>query len=217
MNKPSDYYQRKRKELTIFIPKRYFKVLEIGCAEGNFRENLNQECEYWGVEPFAAAAEVAMKKLDKVLVGTYQEIKNSLPKYYFDLVICNDVIEHMVDPDEFFQTIKEYINKDGCLVGSIPNVRYISNLFRLLMKKDWKYTDQGILDDTHLRFYTEKSLKRTISENGFVIEQFQGINPYRTGAISLKIFFEKCLYYFTILIYGMDIKFKMFGFRIRCK
>jgi 2-polyprenyl-3-methyl-5-hydroxy-6-metoxy-1,4-benzoquinol methylase len=201
--------------MTPLLPKHYSRVLEIGCGEGNFRGQLNQECEYWGVEPFEASAKVASKKLDKVLIGTYQYVLKQLPKDYFDLVICNDVIEHMIDHDEFLQSITKNLKKEAYLVGSIPNVRYISNLFEILIKKDWRYKNAGIIDKTHLRFFTEKSLKRTIKENGFVIEQFQGINPYLAGSISIKGLLRRCLYCFAILIFGQDVKFLQFGIRIR--
>lgn len=211
MSNAAIYYQRVRNEMTPLLPKQYSKVLEIGCAEGNFRNNLSQEHEYWGVEPNESAVAIAKEKLDKVLIGTYEETVNQIPNDYFELVICNDVIEHMVDLDEFFQSIKKKIKKDGCLIASIPNVRYLSNLFEILVKKDWEYKNEGILDRTHLRFFTKKSLIRTISDNGFLIDQIIGINPYRGGSG-----LTQCLYYFVILLFGQDIKFRHFGLRIRC-
>ena len=192
------------------LPQQYSRVLEIGCAEGKFRENLNQVHEYWGVEPVESSATTASTRLDKVLIGTYQEIHNQIPNDYFDLVICNDVIEHMVDHDEFLQSIKKKIKKGGCLIASIPNVRYLPNLIKILVKKDWEYKDEGILDRTHLRFFTKKSLIRTITDNGYVIDQFMGLNPFRRCSI-----IKRCFYYFVILLFGQDVRFLQFGIRIR--
>ena len=211
----SVYYQYERKDVTPLLPKHYSRVLEIGCGEGSFRGNLTKECEYWGVEPNEAAARIASERINKVLIGTYLKVLNQLPKDYFDVVICNDVIEHMVDHDEFLQSIKTNLKKDSYLVGSIPNARYVGNLFEFLVKKDWEYKDQGILDKTHLRFFTEKSLKRTIKENGFAIEELQGIYPYQDGSISIKSVLRRCLRSFAILIFGQDSKFYQFGIRIR--
>lgn len=211
MNDTSAYYQWYRKEMIPFLPKHYSRVLEIGCGEGNFREHLSNEHEYWGVEPVKSIATIASEKLDKVLNGTYQEVVNQIPDDYFDLVICNDVIEHMVDHEEFFQSIKKKIKKDGCLVASIPNVRYLGNLFSILVKKDWEYKNKGILDKTHLRFFTKKSLKRTINNSEFIIDQFKGINSCLVG----RSFLERCLYYFAILVFGEDTRFLQFGIRIR--
>ncbi len=196
--------------MTQLLPNQYSRVLEIGCGAGVFRENLSQNHEYWGIEPVESVAEMAAKVLDKVLIGTYKEMFDQIPDDYFDLVICNDVIEHMVDHEAFFQSIRKKMKKDGCLVASIPNVRYISNLFEILIKKDWKYRNEGILDRTHLRFFTKKSLIQTITDYGFEIDQFMGINPY-PGGLSWK----RWLYPLVLLLLGQDVKFLQFAIRIR--
>lgn len=100
-----------------FLPVAYSRVLEIGCADGEFRQNLTGEHEYWGVEPVRSAANTASKRLDNVLVGTYAEVEGDIPNDYFDLVICNDVIEHMVDHDKFL----------GPLNTSFPMVAVLSH------------------------------------------------------------------------------------------
>ena len=195
-----------------FIPEYYSKVLEIGCGEGNFKNNLNYKNEYWGVEPNEIACSNAKKKLDRVLEGTYQDVEKDLPNSYFDLIICNDVIEHMRDHEKFLQSIKKKIKKNGVLISSVPNVRYVDNLFNLLKRKDWKYVNSGILDKTHLRFFTKKSLKRILEDNGFVIEIFKGINPKKRSSL-LKQFNTN----FLIFLFGKDSRFLQFGFRIKQK
>ena len=195
--------------MMLLLPEQYSKVLEVGCGEGNFRKNLSQENECWGVEPIKASARKASEKMDKVLIGTFNEMYDQIPDDYFDLVICNDVIEHMTDHEEFFQSIKKKIKKEGCLVASIPNVRYILNLIELLVKKDWEYKDSGILDRTHLRFFTEKSLKRTIIDSGFEIDQFKGINIYRSGGVK-RYFFNV-----VFMLLGQDARCMQFGIRIK--
>ena len=209
MTNPAAYYQNYRKEMKLLLPEHYSKVLEVGCGEGNFRKNLSQENEYWGVEPIISTASKAYKKLDKVLIGTFNEMYDQIPDDYFDLVICNDVIEHMTDHEEFFHLIKKKIKKEGCLVASIPNVRYISNLIELILRKDWEYKEAGILDRTHFRFFTEKSLKRTIIDSGFKIDEFRGINIYRSGGIK-RYFFN-----FVFMFLGQDARCTQFGIRIK--
>lgn len=194
-----------------FLPTQYHNVLEIGCGEGNFRDSLSQHCEYWGIEPSQDAANVAAQKIYKVLNGTYEEVFNQLPDSYFDLIICNDVIEHMVDHDAFFLTVKNKMKKNSFIIGSIPNVRYLHTLIELLIKKDWIYRDAGILDRTHLRFFTEKSLKRTFTDHEFIIEEFCGINQATFKKRSIKNFIKKLLIY----IIGRDSRYLQFGFRIK--
>lgn len=140
----SEYYRGKRPDVGKFLPKQYARVLEIGCGEGEFVTNLRLPCEVWGIEPCERAAKNASEKLHKVLNGLYQEVSDLLPNDYFDLIICNDIIEHMEDHDQFFESIKTKMTENAYLVGSIPNVRYVGNLFALLIKKDWKYEDAYI-------------------------------------------------------------------------
>jgi len=215
MSTVDSYYKNTRPEVCVFLPDSYSKVLEIGCAEGEFRHNLDKHCEYWGVEPSPRAAKTATKFLHKVLIGTYDEIAEHLPDHYFDLIICNDVIEHMVDHNIFFQQIKTKLHPNGYITGSIPNVRYINNLIEVLLEKDWRYKEQGILDKTHLRFFTEKSLKRSIEENGFTIEKLEGINNYLKNLFSLDGVYRRIKYFPMIFILGQDIKYMQFGIRIR--
>jgi len=223
MPKPSDYYRSKyyrskRPEIAQFLPKQYANVLEVGCGEGYFATNLNPSCEVWGIEPVYNIAKNALQRLNKVMIGSYKEVCDQLPNHYFDLVICNDVIEHMENHDQFFQSIKEKMKQNAYLVGSVPNVRYVYNLHELLIEKDWLYKDSGILDRTHLRFFTEKSLKRTLNEHGFLIESFKGLKSGITRPSSLKRLAKNIM--LLSIIFGSfgffrDIRFLRFGFRAR--
>ncbi len=198
-----------------FLPDHYQTVLEIGCGEGNFAQNLKVGCEVWGLEPCKEAAQKASHKLDKVLCGKIEETYKELPNEYFDLVICNDVIEHMEDHEWFFSMIKKKMKNNAFLVGSIPNVRYYYNLKEILIYKDWEYKKEGILDSTHLRFFTEQSIKRTLLKNSFNIEKFCGINKinYNDFGINSIInnIFVKMLIIFTFGYYK-DIEYLQFAF-----
>jgi len=191
------------------LPKHYTTVLEIGCGEGRFRANLDLPHEYWGLEPVRRAAEVAGEKLDRVLIGTYTEQMDALPDHYFDLIICNDVIEHMTDHDFFFETIKAKLKKGGTLVASIPNVRHILNLYELLVKKDWEYKDAGILDRTHFRFFTRKSLLVILARHQYEVEYLKGINGYVGDS-----FLKRLIAFVIISIMGHDTRFLQFAIRV---
>lgn len=180
------YYQHKRSEMIPFMPSEYSRVLEIGCGEGGFRSNfIDKEHEYWGVEMQTNMP--ARERLDKVLVGTYDEVSNNLPDHYFDLIVCNDVVEHMENHIAFLNNIKSKLSASGRLVLSIPNVRYIANLAELLFQKDWRYRDSGILDRTHLRFFTKKSLIQVLAQTGWTINKIEGINRYGHHRIGHKL------------------------------
>lgn len=205
MNSLEEYYESERSDMASFIPADYQRVLEIGCGDGGFSKTLKPEAEVWGVEPFGTLKH----SLYRVYNTTYEEAYNELPDSYFDLVICNDVIEHLPNHDDFFESIQKKMKPGAALIGSIPNVRYYKNLRHLLFDRDWKYTESGILDYTHLRFFTEKSLRDTIDRHSFTIDKFERIN----GVTGFKLFilFLNCITFNR----SSDTRFLQFAFRIR--
>lgn len=206
-----EYFQFERKEMLAFLPARYRTVLEIGCAEGGFKSLLRTDCEYWGVETDSNAASIAKEKSYKVLAGEYTDIEEQLPNDYFDLIICNDVIEHMPDESAFLRSIKSKMNDQSTIVISLPNVRYIKNIYELLVRKDWHYRDAGILDRTHLRFFTNKSIRHTMQSAGFNITQMHGINNAIRSQSKLKKIVQYLTYLPMSIILGRDILFMQFG------
>jgi 2-polyprenyl-3-methyl-5-hydroxy-6-metoxy-1,4-benzoquinol methylase len=216
LQKDDSYYLLSRPEMALFLPKsiKSMRVLEIGCGARNFGAHF--ECaELWGIEPNENMAKHARLIINKVLLGNYDEVSDLLPDHYFDLVVCNDVIEHMNDIECFFNSIKQKMKRDGLLLGSIPNIRFIENLIRLLVFRDWKYTAWGILDKTHLRFFTAKSLKRLFIENQFQIIKFSGINPVVLKFHSLKSFCINLALIVCTFIFGRDTQYFQFGFLIK--
>ena len=172
-----EYFRHARPEMMAFIPSRRRTVLDIGCGEGWFSASITGAEELWGVEPDPKSVGVAQSSMHAVLAGTYDQVASRLPDNYFDVVVCNDVIEHMPDHDAFLRNIKRKIAPGGVIVGSVPNVRYFRNLFETLVLKDWDYREEGILDRTHFRFFTQKSLRRSLQASGFSIDVLKPINP----------------------------------------
>lgn len=198
-----------------FVPDRRARVLEVGCSEGRFSGLLPGTQEVWGVEP-SPAADIARARLTRVFRGTFEQAQAELPSGYFDIVICNDVIEHMPDHARFLRNIQRHIAPGGMLVGSIPNVRYYGNMFQFLLEKDWHYRDSGILDRTHVSFFTEKSLRKTLERAGFRITLLRGINRGLHGGTSLRdrlyLYAAHALSLLT-LGYFSDILYLQFAFQ----
>jgi 2-polyprenyl-3-methyl-5-hydroxy-6-metoxy-1,4-benzoquinol methylase len=181
------YFSNDRKEMLQFVPIGCKKILEIGCSEGKFGQLLKgtSNAEIWGVEMNESAAIAAKKNIDTVVYGDFFDIEGKLPSRYFDCIVCNDVIEHIFDPWLFLRKVTRLLSDEGYVVCSIPNVRYVGNLVELLIKKDWEYKRSGILDITHCRFYTKKSMIRLFESSGFSVLNIKGIN----GTKSVKVKF----------------------------
>lgn len=172
------YAPVERNEMLRFVPETAKTILDVGCSVGNFGGMIKAQrsAEVWGVEIDEDAAEIASQKLDKVFNESFDENLN-LPENKFDCIVFNDVLEHMVDPYNALEYAKSLLTKDGVVVASIPNVRFFTNVILLLFHKNWEYVDSGILDRTHLRFFTKRSIESTFTKQNYNIEQITGINP----------------------------------------
>lgn len=185
--KHRNYFGRTRSEMLPFIPVRSTRILDVGCADGSFSRQLkeNREAEVWGIELNEKMAMRARDCLDNVLVGDIGEVLTKLPINYFDCIIFNDVLEHLVDPYNVLRKIKSNLADDGSVVSSIPNIRYYYALREVLIEKQWRYRDYGIFDRTHVRFFTQASIVDMFDSSGFDILQIQGINAFKSWKFSL--------------------------------
>lgn len=202
--KPSEhptYYRQTRPEMLRFVPMSAQHVLELGCAEGGFGATIKQRtgAEVWGIEFNSDAAERASALLDHVLVGDADEQIAQLPNAYFDAIICNDVLEHLVNPDVTLGLLRPKLKPEGVVVASIPNIRFAPALSKIVFRKDFPQQDSGIFDRTHLRFFTRKSIRRMFKTSGFTMRRMKGINArYRPLGLLLTLV---SLGYFADVLY----------------
>jgi len=182
------YYRAGRDEMLPFIPEGIKTAIEVGCGDGAFGTALKAQGkvdEYWGLEIHPPSGETARQTLDKVLVGNAEHLVDELPDGYFDVIIFNDSLEHLIDPFLFLEKVKNKLKPGGSVVASIPNVRHFRNLYQLIFKKQWRYVDSGILDRTHLRFFTCESIKDMFEDAGFTIAQLKGIHGSRKRKVKI--------------------------------
>lgn len=188
----TNYYNRSyREEMLKYIPMDAEKILEVGCGEGLFLSYLkeNRNLETWGLEMNSIAAEKASKVADKILTGDFNLIYNDLSAHYFDCIVFNDVIEHFSDPWVAITNAKQLLSNKGVIVASIPNFRYIGNMTEIITTADFKYVEEGgILDKTHLRFFTSKSIYRFFNECGYEVICQEGLRPCKSWKEKLFIF-----------------------------
>jgi len=146
-------------------------VLEFGPAYGRLTKYVkeNLKCNVTVVEIDEDAAKTLQKFADRCFVGVEE---GDIEKYYwekkleeekFDYIIFADVLEHLYNPKEVLERSKKFLKEDGSILISIPNISHNSVIIDLI-NDEFKYREVGLMDDTHIRFFTCKSFKRMISE-----------------------------------------------------
>lgn len=182
-SKREEYFKCPRPEMLEYVPSLCRRALDVGCGTGSFGASLRKRtgCEVWGVESNARSILKAGENLDKVVHG-YFGPELDLPSGYFDCIIFNDVLEHMPDPASALALARALLISGGCVVASIPNIRHFPTVWRLVICGEWEYREFGILDKTHLRFFTRLSIIRLFQEAGFTIQRIDGISPFHSLA-----------------------------------
>jgi 2-polyprenyl-3-methyl-5-hydroxy-6-metoxy-1,4-benzoquinol methylase len=177
MEKKIKYFSEYRNELKNFYPP-CEKLLDVGCGRGVFSRDIKSRynCIVHGVEFDRSSAEEAAKYLDKVFIGDINSVLPDIHDRYYDIVACNDILEHLYDPYTLLQNLEKKITSDGILISSIPNFLFVGSLFRIIFKRDFKYANEGIMDFTHIRFFTRKSMIRMFNEAGYDVLSLSGIN-----------------------------------------
>ncbi|MCL1869575.1 MAG: class I SAM-dependent methyltransferase [Promicromonosporaceae bacterium] len=149
------------------------RVLDVGCAGGFLADALNsQGCKVSGVELDPEAAEEARPKLERLVVGNIEEspLADSFPGEKFDAIVFGDILEHLRDPAAVLRSALEILADDGRIVISVPNVAHGSLRLALLQSR-WRYRDTGLLDRTHITFFTLESLVEMLTSVGLVIHE----------------------------------------------
>jgi SAM-dependent methyltransferase len=209
-DKSGDYFAHARKEIQPLLPQNCSRVLEVGCGSGATLGWLRQEhhaVHTVGIEIAEAAAEKARSFADNVFCLDFE--RHDLPggAQKFDLILCLDVLEHMVDPWAVVDRLaKQYLEVGGSLIVSLPNVRHYSVVLPLLLGGRWDYEDAGLLDRTHLRFFTKASAKALLSHPQFgpVMCTALGFDGWSTkrllNAMTLGVFRELVTYQYFLSV-----------------
>ena len=168
-----------------YVPASARTVLDVGCGPGGFGCALRRQDPtraLWAIEPDPEVAADAAQHYDRLLVGTFPEVLAGVAQA-FDCIVFNDVLEHTVDPWATLRAARPLLSATGVVVASIPNVRTISVVVDLVVRGNWTYRELGVLDRTHLRFFTSRSIRSLFADCGFSVERIEGINSVGTSRL----------------------------------
>jgi SAM-dependent methyltransferase len=170
------YYHGQREDLLELLPGGVENVLEVGCGAGGTGALLRAHgCrEIVGIELNPRVAIKAQRVFDRLFVGNVEELDLTEYRGHFDAIIYGDVLEHLIDPWRVLHVHRGLLCDTGVAVASLPNIRYYKVIRDLALHGLWEYRDRGILDRTHLRFFTYGSILKLFETSGFVVDRVEG-------------------------------------------
>lgn len=160
-------------------------ILDIGCSTGllaNVLKKINPLAKITGIDISEEVGEKAKLALEEFYCLDLDYDKLPDFKKKFDLIILGDVLEHLKRPDKLLQNLNKILNKNGEIIISLPNIAYYKIRIKLLFGF-FNYRDTGIMDRTHLRFFTQKTIKDLITSSGYQIEEERFIFNKRNSFI----------------------------------
>lgn len=185
-----EYYASNRSPFLEWVGGGHQRVLDVGCGAGANGIWMRQHgaAVLVGVEIDATSAAQARGAYDEV----YNEPVESALRHIsgpFDLVMCADVLEHLVDPWTVLRRIHQTSTDATVLAISIPNIRHIGALWRIAAGKGFEYEDEGIFDRTHLRFFTRRNVEQMLQAAGWQPERWgRGLRSRRARLLSKLTF-----------------------------
>jgi 2-polyprenyl-3-methyl-5-hydroxy-6-metoxy-1,4-benzoquinol methylase/Tfp pilus assembly protein PilF len=161
------YYCAPRQEIAVHVPAGARRVLDVGCGGGEFGHSLKRRGvqEVVGIEVVERAWKIAKQTLDDAILGNIEAMELPFDDGYFDCVVFGDVLEHLVWPAKALQKVARVLAPDGVIVMSIPNVRFWQSVVMHVHGR-WHYEDAGIMDRTHLRFFTAPEMQELVKDAG---------------------------------------------------
>jgi 2-polyprenyl-3-methyl-5-hydroxy-6-metoxy-1,4-benzoquinol methylase len=165
-------------ELLALVPRDASRVIEVGCSSGALAREymkLNPGCEYIGIEIDPEYAEVARAHCQKVVVGNIEHMSDPVFESLVPATcwIFGDVLEHLYDPWAVLRRVRASLTPEASVVACIPNVQHWSVQWRL-NAGEFRYEDAGLLDRTHIRWFTRKTIGELFCSTGYEIVEGGG-------------------------------------------
>jgi 2-polyprenyl-3-methyl-5-hydroxy-6-metoxy-1,4-benzoquinol methylase len=179
-----DYHAHVRRDAFHLSPRECGRILEIGMGAGGTMAALKEVRKISfsaGIEINETAAAEARKVADEVITGDATLL--DFPEHWsgFDVILCLDVLEHLVDPWHMVRRLHPLLASGGVIVASLPNVNYFRVVFPLFFRGEWELRDAGVLDRTHLRFFVKKTVVDLMTCSGLELSRIEaGGVPYKS-------------------------------------
>lgn len=181
---PTDqYFQLDREDVEALVPRDCRTILEVGSGFGSLGRALaaRQSCTVDGVEINPDAAARLAGTYRRFWIGDVERVELEGAGSDYDCLLFPDVLEHLVDPWATLDRLCKMLQPGGVVVASIPNVRNLALLYRLIVLGRWEYEASGLLDRGHLRFFTRKSIGEMFARSGLDIEVWHCNRDCYTG------------------------------------
>jgi 2-polyprenyl-3-methyl-5-hydroxy-6-metoxy-1,4-benzoquinol methylase len=184
----SGYFDTLRDEIEPLVPASLSVVMDVGCGKGvtsRWLKQIRPNITTVGVEVDESVAAIAASVVDTVLVADLDRGLAPLASYAgrVDLLLLLDVLEHLRDPWARLAEFRTLLTTTGVVIASIPNVRNVKVLRPLLVRGEWKYQSSGILDRTHLRFFTRSAVLDLFAGAGYEIQEITATGPLQPSRI----------------------------------
>jgi 2-polyprenyl-3-methyl-5-hydroxy-6-metoxy-1,4-benzoquinol methylase len=209
-DKPDEYFSNIRKDIISFIgnESKGLSILEVGAGSGATLLELKRKGianKISGFDLFDICED--KRDFEEFIIGNIE--KEEIPfNGKYDIIILADILEHLIEPEKTLEKLIPFLNDDGLIYISLPNMRNYKAIYQIFLKGDFKYEEEGILDKTHLRFFCKKNMRNLISniagiENVKIESNLRHSNSKKSSLNSLtfRIFEE-----FLSLQYFLKVK-----------
>ena len=171
---PTSYHDGTRLDAIALLPSHLNRVIEIGCGTGSTLVELKRQgrCNWvGGVELADEPAQIASRCLDRFWKGNIETLVLNVDTASIDAILCLDVLEHLTDPWSTLERLTKFLRPGGIAVISVPNIRNYRVLEALMLQGRWDYRPTGIMDRTHLRFFTLQTAIELVHGAGLTVDR----------------------------------------------
>jgi 2-polyprenyl-3-methyl-5-hydroxy-6-metoxy-1,4-benzoquinol methylase len=151
------------------VPRITKRLLDIGCGTGALGQKIKEEidCQVVGITHSDSEATLAGECIDEVLVRDLNNFE-PLDMEQFDCIVCSHVLEHLYQPDEVLKRMLRLLSPEGTLIVALPNVLFWRQRLNFL-RGNFRYTDGGLMDRTHYRFFDWVTAQELLTKNGYLV------------------------------------------------